>query len=201
MGKAFSEEERAQVQEKLRRVGLKLLAQNGIRSVSIRELTREAGIAQGGFYTFYQDKEEFVLDLMSLRVREKTDAMLEKKEQTLRDPRGFLVELLFREGMHLKENKAFQNGESQTLEFWNRASAAEENKIHATYLQFLTRLLAYWRENGYVIDCDPAGLLNVGKAAGILFTNAQLIEDPFFEKIYRAFCEAEVDAFFKAVKH
>ena len=37
MGKAFSEEERAQVQESLRRIGLRLFAEKGMRGVSIRE--------------------------------------------------------------------------------------------------------------------------------------------------------------------
>ena len=52
MGKAFTENEKIEVQEKLRRTGLRLLAEEGIRRVSIRELTKEAGIAQGGFIPF-----------------------------------------------------------------------------------------------------------------------------------------------------
>ncbi|HCM91617.1 MAG TPA: TetR/AcrR family transcriptional regulator, partial [Lachnospiraceae bacterium] len=60
MGKAFTQEEREELQEKLRRTGLKLLAENGIRNISIRQLTKEVGIAQGGFYTFYKDKDDFV---------------------------------------------------------------------------------------------------------------------------------------------
>ncbi|MCR5460708.1 MAG: TetR family transcriptional regulator [Acetatifactor sp.] len=200
MGKAFSEEERERVQEALRRVGLRLLAESGIRNVSIRRLTQEVGIAQGGFYTFYQDKEDFVMDLMCLRVREKTQAMLDKKKETLKDPRGFLIELLYREGMHLKENKAFQNGESGTLEFWTRASKRGENEIHDTYLSFLEQLLTYWRKKGLVIECDLNGLLNVGLAAGILFTNAKTLDEVYFPMIYRVFCEAEIDRFFKVVK-
>ena len=200
MGKAFSEEERQRVQDALRRVGLKLLAENGIRNVSIRRLTQEVGIAQGGFYTFYQDKEDFVMDLMCLRVREKTHAMLEKKEETLENPRDFLVELIYREGMHLKENKAFQNGESGTLEFWTRASKRGENEIHDIYLAFLEQLLDYWRKMGLVIECDLNGLLNVGLAAGMLFTNAKTLDEGYFPMIYKAFCEAGIDRFFKVVK-
>lgn len=200
MGKAFSEEEREQVQERLRRVGLTLLAKRGIRSVSIRELTREVGIAQGGFYTFYKDKEDFVLDLMCLRVQEKTQLLYERREDTLKDPRGFLVTLFFNEGMHLKENKAFQNGESQTLEFWERMTKAEGTRIHETYIAFLDQMITFWQENGYEVTCDRQGLMNVGKAAGILFTNASLIGDPYFEQIYKAFCETEIDLYFKAVK-
>ncbi len=52
MGKAFTDDERADLQEKLRRTGLRLFSEKGIKGVSIRELTSVAGIAQGGFYTF-----------------------------------------------------------------------------------------------------------------------------------------------------
>ena len=83
MGKAFSEEERQEVQEKLRRIGLRLLAEDGIKNISIRQLTSEAGIAQGGFYTFYQDKDDFVEDLFLLRIKKKTDAMYKKERRHL----------------------------------------------------------------------------------------------------------------------
>lgn len=140
------------------------------------------------------------MDLMCLRVREKTQAMLAQKKQTLKDPRGFLVELLYREGMHLKENKAFQNGESGTLEFWARASKKGENEIRETYLAFLEQRIAYWRKKGLTIECDLEGLMNVGLAAGMLFTNADAMGEEYFKIIYRAFCEAGVDQFFKVVK-
>ena len=62
MGKAFTDKERADVQGNLRRIGLKLFAEKGIKGVSIRDLTSEADIAQGGFYSFYKDKEDFLID-------------------------------------------------------------------------------------------------------------------------------------------
>lgn len=198
MGKAFSEEERAQVQESLRRIGLKLLAESGIKKVSIRELTSKAGIAQGGFYTFYKDKEDFIMDLMCLRVREKTEIMYQNRKKTRDDPEGFLVNLFYREGMHLKENKAFQNGESDTIAFWQKGAAEGNHQIEETYMFFLKRMIAYWEKNGWQIECDTEGLLGVGMAAGILFSNAELMGETYFADIYQTFCEAEVARFFHA---
>ncbi len=200
MGKAFTEEEREEIREKLRRTGLTILAKTGIRDISIRDITKETGIAQGGFYTFYKDKDEFVLDLMALRVREKTQLMYEKRESTAKDPRGFLVELFYKEGMHLKENRAFNNDDGATLAFWERISESDEDPIGNTYLDFLSKMIGYWEEKGYRIECDQRGLLNAGSAAGILFSNAHMIDEDYFDKIYRTFCEAQVDRFFKAVR-
>ena len=200
MGKAFSEEERARVQEKLRRIGLELLRQNGIKNVSIRELTSAAGIAQGGFYTFYKDKDDFVMDLMCLRVREKTDLAYQNRRKIKASPRDFLVDLFYQSGMHLRQNKAFQNGESDTLAFWRKEAQQGNRQIEETYAGFLRRMTAYWEKNGWKIEYDEKGLLNAGTAAGILFSNAELFEENYFEKIYRAFCEGVVDRFFRSDK-
>lgn len=200
MGKAFTENEKIEVQEKLRRTGLRLLAEEGIRRVSIRELTKEAGIAQGGFYTFYKDKDDFIMDLMCLRVREKTDIMYQEREKTLEDPKDFIVQIFYKEGMHLKKNMAFKNSESDTISFWQNASRNGNNMIGETYLAFLKNMISYWEENGYRIECDAEGLLNAGAAAGLLFSNADMLDEKYFSEIYKVFCEAEVNRFFKAFK-
>lgn len=197
MGKAFTKEEREAVQEKLRRTGLKLLAEDGIKNISIRQLTKEVGIAQGGFYTFYRDKDEFVEDLFILRIREKTDAILDRKEKTLDDPRGFIVSLFYNEGMHLKENKAFVNSESDTISFFAREGREKGRDI---YRSFLNKLITFWEDNGYRVECDRERLLSVAGAAAILFTNSELMDEDHFKDIYRVFCEAETDSFFRCSK-
>ena len=200
MGKAFTDKERAEIKEKLRRSGLEVLKETGIKNISIRDVTKKAGIAQGGFYTFYGDKDEFVLDLMSLRVREKTDIMYENRAKTLADPRGFLVELFYKEGMHLKENKAFNNSDGATLSFWDRIAKSGNDKIGEGYASFLSKMIAYWESEGYAVKCDEKGLISAGLAAGILFSNSHMMPGEYFEAIYRAFCEAEVDRFFSVRK-
>jgi len=197
MGRTFTKEEREEVQEKLRRCGLKLLKEAGIKNISIRQLTAEAGIAQGGFYTFYKDKDEFVEDLFWLRIREKTERMLSCKEKTLQDPRGFIAGLLYEEGMHLKENKAFINSESDTLHFFMEGDRGKSREL---YRDFLKKMFAYWEANGYGIECDVEKIISVGVAAGLLFINSELFEEDVFSELYKTFCEAETDRFFRCVK-
>ena len=49
MGRAFSEEERAEIKIALMESALELFHEQGKKSLSIRELTKRAGISQGGF--------------------------------------------------------------------------------------------------------------------------------------------------------
>jgi len=198
MGRAFTEEERITVKEKLRRNGLELLARDGIKGISIRELTKASGIAQGGFYTFYKDKYDFVVDLVTLRVMEKTKIIYDNRENTKEDPSKFIVDLLYKEGMHLKNNKAFDNTISDTLNLWSVTDKDDTDRINSIYRSFLKDMISYWEQSGYRVTCDVEGILQSGKAAGLLFMNASLLDENYFAEIYRTFCEAEVNKFFKA---
>ena len=197
MGKAFTDQERENVREALRREGLRLLAQDGIRKVSIRELTGNVGIAQGGFYTFYRDKEEFVTDLILLRIREKTQLMLDNREESLKDPAGYLSDLFYREGMHLKANMAFNNRISGTIEFFMKTKELDKGEGKEIYRRFLRQMIGYWEENGYRISCDIDGIVSAGIMAAILFTNADMVPEAYFSGIYRAYCDAQVSRFMK----
>ncbi len=197
MGKAFTGQERENVREALRREGLRLLAQDGIRKVSIRELTGNVGIAQGGFYTFYRDKEEFVTDLILLRIREKTQLMLDNREESLKDPAGYLSDLFYREGMHLKANMAFNNRISGTIEFFMKTKELDKGEGKEIYRRFLRQMIGYWEENGYRISCDVDGIVSAGIMAAILFTNADMVPEAYFSGIYRAYCDAQVSRFMK----
>lgn len=200
MGKAFTEKERIELQASLRQIGLQLFAEKGIKGVSIRALTAKAGIAQGGFYNFYKDKEDFLLDLIAFRVNDKLALRLEHIEETLSDPVGYVIELFFQEGMHLKKNKAFDNMISSSMEFFSSNKNEISSRISKLYIEFFESLFAYWKVNGFCVKMDLNGLINLFFAAFILFSNASLLDDNYFETIYRTFCVSEVNAFLEVRK-
>lgn len=195
MGKAYSGEERIEIQKQLRKVGLRMFAENGIKKMSIQELTQEVGIAQGGFYSFYDSKESFLLALMRIRVDEKLALRYKNKGDAMDDPVGYLVQMLYDEGMHLKENKAFNNSISDSIIFFTSCGIEGRTQIGSSYLNYLHKLSAYWNENGYQTEMDYDGLLNTITAAVILFSNADIIKEPYFAQIYFTFCDSSVRRF------
>ena len=52
MARAFTEEEKLEIKEKIMETALDLFHDKGTKSLSIGELTRRVGIAQGSFYNF-----------------------------------------------------------------------------------------------------------------------------------------------------
>lgn len=200
MGKAYTEEERLLIQQNLRRIGLELFAKKGIKGVSIRELTKEAGIAQGGFYTFYTDKTDFLIDLMECRIKEKLAVFKEQKSDSLDDPVGYITDIFYKQGMHLKENKAFDNMISGSVDMFFHTDLSVRRRLGGLYMEYMLFMKKFWEENGYTVEMDKRGFLAALRAAGVLFTNASFIGEEQFDCIYRTFCESEVKTFLRVSK-
>lgn len=200
MGKAFSEEERIIVQEKLRRIGLKLFSQKGIKGVSIREVTKEAGIAQGGFYTFYEDKTDYITDIMELRIQEKLTILKEQADASFENPVGYITNVFYEEGMHLKDNKAFDNTTSGTIEMFLHTDEAVRKRLRKHYVDYLKFMVNAWQNEGYQVELCENGFVSTLRATGIMITNASFIGEEHFGQIYRKFCESVVPTFLKVGK-
>ena len=74
MAKAFTDKEREEIRRRLQDEGLRQFKEKGLKKVSVRELTKAAGIAQGGFYTFYESKEALLLDCVNRKMTEKINS-------------------------------------------------------------------------------------------------------------------------------
>ncbi|MBU4438889.1 MAG: TetR/AcrR family transcriptional regulator [Firmicutes bacterium] len=81
MPKIYSNEKRQEIRSQLMMVGLELIKQNGFKKMSIQELTKRVGIAQGTFYNFFSSKEMLVYELADA-YQQSTNLKLEEIIQT-----------------------------------------------------------------------------------------------------------------------
>jgi AcrR family transcriptional regulator len=61
MPRAFTDQEREKIRERLIAAGKKLINRLGERFFSVDELVQEAGISKGSFYSFFPSREDFIL--------------------------------------------------------------------------------------------------------------------------------------------
>ena len=85
MAKAFSEEEKELIKTKIMETALDLFHDKGTKALSIQELTRRVGIAQGSFYNFWKDKDALVLDVMRYRSKQKLEIVEQRFDESLKD--------------------------------------------------------------------------------------------------------------------
>ncbi len=191
MGKAFSEEERLLIKKKLQQAALELTREKGLSNFSIREVTRMAGIAQGGFYTFYENKEALFYDLLELRGAQKTKELLtwvnEGHEKELTDPVHFMEELLYYEGMHLKENKAFNNAASDSLHLILNQNEEYVQMVKRQYCEIEQGLIDYWKAHGLCVEIKREQFLAFLRACILLFMNAEWIGNREFPEFFHQF--------------
>ena len=61
---AYSEEERKHITTSLITVGLDLMAKQGIQHTTVEQIYRKVGISRTFFYSFFQTKEDFVIETL-----------------------------------------------------------------------------------------------------------------------------------------
>lgn len=195
MAKAFSEEEKELIRTKIMETALDLFHDKGTKALSIQELTRRVGIAQGSFYNFWKDKDALVLDVMRYRSKQKLEIVEQRFDESLKDPVGFLTQIIYVNSMDLMKKGEEQPVYSQSFAILSRADLEAENRVGVVYRDFIEKLAAYWKEHGVVKKVDVQGLVNVFTGSFVLFANAVQFDREYFEKIFRIFIENTVSEF------
>lgn len=195
MGKAFSEEERAEIKIALMESALELFHEQGKKSLSIRELTRRAGISQGGFYTFWEDKDALVLDVIRYRAAQKLEAIVPLFPESLASPRKFLADHLYNWCIDLKGKILTKPIYRDSMRQLRRQSAEDTNRMSAIYSDFLNRLSDYWLCNHAVKAVDIDGLINLFAAAGILMSDQIQLDGNYFDELLRILIDGAAERF------
>ena len=195
MAKAFSEEEKEQIKIRIMETALDLFHDKGTKSLSIQELTKRVGIAQGSFYSFWKDKDALVLDVMRFRAQQKLDLLEQRFPDSLPDPVGFLTEIIYMNSMDLMHKGQNQPVYSQSFAILSRVNVDTENRFGVVYQYFLEKLASYWKEHGAVRNMDVRGLVNVIAGSFVLFSNSVQFDPEYFDQILKAFIEDNVRRF------
>lgn len=195
MAKAFSEEEKEQIKIRIMETALDLFHDKGTKSLSIQELTKRVGIAQGSFYSFWKDKDALVLDVMHFRAQQKLNLLEQRFPVSLPDPVGFLTEIIYVNSMDLMHKGQNQPVYSQSFAILSRVNVDTENRFGVVYQYFLEKLAFYWKEHGAVRNVDVRGLVNVFAGSFVLFSNSVQFDPEYFDQILKAFIEDNVKRF------
>lgn len=195
MGKAFSEEEKVVIKTKLLEEALKLFHDSGTKALSIRELTKRAGISQGSFYSFWKDKDALVMELMKYRANQKLESIQEHFPESLENPAGFLIQVLYIYSMDLKEKIDTKPIYAESFQLFFSKNPIVSNKMEDIYSDFFHSLTGYWISHHVVQKVDVKGLINCFTGCVILFANAQKFDHEYFEVIFRTYLESTVHQF------
>ena len=192
MSKAFSEDEKLNIKQKMMEVAIEIFHESGTKGLSIKELTKRAGIAQGSFYNFWKDKDALIMDVMQYRLTQKLEIAKQSFDESLEKPVKFLVDIIYEHSIDLKEKYKKKPIYAQAL---NMLSKKNENRVYeanSLYTDFINKLAEYWKEQNAVKDVDEKGLINVFTGSFLLFSNYYKFEEEYFNDILKVFISAVV---------
>ncbi|MBS4759231.1 MAG: TetR/AcrR family transcriptional regulator [Clostridium sp.] len=71
--------------KKLIQAALKLLKENGLNSINVEEITKEAGVAKGTFYVYFKRKEDIIAEYSRYPFKEISDELKKMQNTNLID--------------------------------------------------------------------------------------------------------------------
>ena len=160
MGKAFTEEEKIKIKESIMETALDLFHDKGTKSLSISELTKRVGIAQGSFYNFWKDKESLIIDLMAYRSIQKLENIEREFSNSLTNPKKFLSEVIYKYSIDMTEKIKTQSIYKEAFRIFASQDSNKVNRVEKLYGDFLDRLIDYWYKNNVVKSVNKQGLSN-----------------------------------------
>lgn len=195
MGKAYTREEREAKKIALMESAIALFHENGSKSLNIRELTKRAGISQGGFYTFWEDKDALILDVIKYRAGQKLDMLVPLFPQSLKDPKGFLTHHIYAWCIDMKEKIKLSPLYANSMKLLRRSSPDEIDRISAVYSDFLSDLADYWLQNGALKNVEISGLVSLLSALGVLLNDHVQFEDEYLNELLKLLIDGAVDRY------
>ncbi len=187
MAKAFSEQEKNEIKKKIMETALDLFHDKGVKSINIKELTRRAGIAQGSFYNFWKDKDTLMIELIFYRSTQKLTALEKKFPSSLENPIKFLTDIIYGYSTDLMKKIETQDTYRDAFKVFYKKDNKTINHVKGLYIEFMKKLIAYWKENAAIKDADEHGLSTAFIGSFVLCFNSHHFDKEYFNEILRIY--------------
>ena len=160
-------------------------------------MTKRVGIAQGSFYNFWKDKDSLIIDLAAYRSDQKLKALEEKFSNSIKDPTGFLTEVIYKYSLDLMQKIKTQPVYEEAFKILKTKKSDEMNQIEKLYGEFLKKLVIYWKEKSVVKTADEYGLANAFIGSFLFCLEHHLFDEKYFEDILKTYISAIATKYIK----
>jgi AcrR family transcriptional regulator len=162
MPKGFSNREKTLIRAQLLAKGRELFATQGIKKANVEDLTRAANISKGAFYLFFNSKEELFFEILGQFEDEYHANLIEAAARPGASPRQRVKDVLKQAFAIWRTHPLFTHFNQEEYEYLLRKLPEELAQANVDKdAIFVSQLLGQWRNQGVVIDCDPALFLGM----------------------------------------
>ena len=175
MPRAFTEEERERIRERLIAAGKKTLNRVGLRLLVVDDVAREAGISKGSFYSFFPSREDFILSIFESWENQYRAKLLAEITEGKGSPRSRLERFFTESFCMLDREPALAAMNSADIQRLTEALPSERLAAHqANDSKVLENAFAEWAGKGLI---DAEALASLPGLVTALFSIALHKED------------------------
>ncbi len=155
MGKAFTLEEKVIIKKRILEIGEKLFIEKGIKKTGLQEITKEAGIALGSFYNFFESKEKLFLELLDIynaRIFEIQKEVLDRQIKVGKIDMEELVNVTFDTYQKMPGYMMIFEKNEEYDYLLSKISEEEKNTILSKDKEVLAYFLGVLETQGYYVE-------------------------------------------------
>ena len=194
MPRGFTKSEKQQIRVKLIETGKEFFERFGIKKTNVAALAREAGIAKGSFYLFFDSKEDLFLTIneeFDKHLQEEIARKVKKSRNPKKTLRDFLLYILDLFEIDPMLRLAVNREEYESI---SRKIPADEFRRHQeSTMELFARLIEQWQQEGIVRECDPRVVVGVIKSLYFVVLNRDIIGESIFRRVAGLLIDSIVD--------
>ncbi|MDD5486712.1 MAG: TetR/AcrR family transcriptional regulator [Dehalococcoidales bacterium] len=184
MAKGFTEKERELIRNKLLEKGKEHFERFGLKRTNVADLAREAGIAKGSFYLFFESKEDLFLTIneeFDKHLQHEAAQTLEKASNPKETFRKALLNIieLFNDDPMLK--LAANREEFESLS--RKIPADKFRKHQESSVELLAGLIESWQQRGLIRDYNPRVIAGAVKSLYYVVLHRKFIGEDIFPQV------------------
>jgi AcrR family transcriptional regulator len=184
MPKGFTEKEKQLIRKKLIETGREHFERFGVRKTNVADLAREAGIAKGTFYLFFDSKEDLFLTIneeFDKKLQREAPLRLEKSQNPKETFRKFLKYVL---DLFNTDPMMKLAADKEEFERLSHKIPSDEFRFHQESTnEFFTKLIKKWQQKGLIRDHDPEVIVGAVKSLYFVFMHRDFIGEDIFPKV------------------
>lgn len=197
MAKAFTQEQKEKIKEKLLSEGRQLFEKYGLTKTTVDEIVERVGISKGAFYLFYPSKESLFFEIIEKIEREFKSKLYEELENTIENPYEILKLMLYKGLEFIESTPLLKHISAKEMKYLYRTIPKDTIKNHMNidinqFIDFISKQM----ELGYFEKQDLNSLKGYFKLFGLLIVN----KDEFSELEYKKTIEILIDSLLNYIK-
>lgn len=198
MPRHFEEEDKKAIRRELLNRGSELFSRYGFKKTNLDEVVQQAGVSKGSFYSFFDSKEDFFVEILLQTERTVHDTLEEELFASELPVKEAFVEALAGQLLYL-QNTPILHILTQPEEYhflFRKIDPAHMEKLFAADEQYIKRLLQKAGAYTPVREIEPTVLTGTLRGISLLLLHRKEIGEAVFEDSLRLILTAMAEYLF-----